>query len=158
MRVLDSGRRRIEFDVTLGKAKHHIYYSTKNTELTESVETSIAATILPLMMSGGGKCEIGGAVSERFLTSIEQIQDIYYAWEPNSQRVAFTGDLSIVKKQPGKMRTGEFFSAGVDSFYTLLQRKDEITTSYLYTALTSPLTSTPCTKKPLMPLHISPKN
>ena len=79
------------------------------------------------MMSGGGKCEIGGAVSERFLTSIEQIQDIYYAWEPNSQRVAFTDDLSVVKKQPGKMRTGEFFSAGVDSFYTLLQRKDEIT-------------------------------
>jgi hypothetical protein len=126
LRVHNSGRR-IEFDVSLGKAEYHIYYSTKNTELTESVETSIAATILPLMMSGGGRCEIRGSVSERFLTSIEQIQDIYYSWEPNSQRVAFTGDLSIVKKQPGKTRTGAFFSAGVDSFYTLLQRKDEIT-------------------------------
>ena len=126
MIVSDSGKR-IEFDVSLGETKHHIYYSAKNTELTANLETSIAATLLPLMVNGGGKCEIGGAVSERFLTSIEQIQDIYYAWEPNSQRVAFTDDLSVVKKQPGKMRTGEFFSAGVDSFYTLLQRKDEIT-------------------------------
>jgi len=125
--VTSNSGKKIEFDVTMGEAEHHIYYSTKNTELTESVESSIAATILPLMMSGGGRCEIRGAVSERFLTSIEQIQDIYYAWEPNSQKAAFTDGLYIVKKQPGKMGTGVFFSAGVDSFYTLLQHKDEIT-------------------------------
>ena len=126
VRVSNSGRR-IEFDVILGEVEHHIYYSAKNAELNESVETSIAAALLPLMVNGGGKCEIGGVVSERFLTSIEQIQDIYYAWEPNSQRVTFTDDLSVVKKQPGKMGTGVFFSGGVDSFYTLLQHKDEIT-------------------------------
>jgi hypothetical protein len=126
MLTSNSGKR-IEFDVSMGKAEYHIYYSAQNTILAENVETSIAATLLPLMMNGGGKCEIGGTVSERFLTSIEQIEDIYYAWEPSSQRVTFTSNLSVVKKQSEGTRTGAFFSAGVDSFYTLLQHKDEIT-------------------------------
>lgn len=125
MKASDAGKR-IEFDVCLGEKEHHIYYSSKNTILTESVEVSIVAALLPLMVKGGGKCEIEGTVSERFLKSIEKIQDIYYAWEIDSQRVVFTGDLSVVKQQLGQKRTGAFFSAGVDSFYTLLQHKDEI--------------------------------
>lgn len=110
----------------LGEKVHHVYYQTRNGVLAGNVEASIAAALLPLMITGAGRCEISGTISPRFLASLEKIQDIYYSWQPSCRLVTFTGDLRAEERVPTGSGTGAFFSAGVDSFYTLLKHQDEI--------------------------------
>lgn len=125
VRLSPSGKR-IDFDVSVGPRNFHVYYSSKNTVLAPSVEATIAATLLPIMVGAGGRCELEGSGSEGFLTSVERIQDIYSWWLPRSHRVTFMASLVSPQEYPETKRTAAFFSAGVDSFFTLLKHEKEI--------------------------------
>nr|GGH96963.1 hypothetical protein GCM10011355_17030 [Aquisalinus luteolus] len=64
----------------------------------------------------------------RLLASFEQIQDLYLAWIPGVTRLpAKALEAAEPRARTGKNRVAAFFSGGVDSFYTLMKRREEIT-------------------------------
>jgi len=66
-------------------------------------------------------------VSRQLLNSTSKIMDIYCAWDSSFHRIDIEDAIPVEKDKPTENRVGLFFSGGVDSFYTLLRNRDEIT-------------------------------
>ncbi|HJQ30513.1 MAG TPA: hypothetical protein VJ827_14330 [Rubrobacter sp.] len=78
-------------------------------------------------MRAGSPLELPEPVSPRLLSALPRIQDIYHAWDQDRfERVAVHAG-----KRRGQMTpapgVGCLFSGGLDSFYTLLKHREEIT-------------------------------
>jgi hypothetical protein len=84
--------------------------------ITPNSDPFLAATLLAAMVSGED-LRIEGRVSERLLTRIETIIDIYAAWTPGAGRVRVMADADATPR--GGRQVGLFFSCGVDSFHLL---------------------------------------
>jgi hypothetical protein len=91
-------------------------------------EAMVTASLLPAM-SLGADLRVEGKVCKFLLESLSLIQDIFIAWDASFRRI------SIEPSEPNEQEANEarntsvgaFFSGGVDSFYTLLKHRDEIT-------------------------------
>ena len=109
-----------------GDRETSIYFRTRDAVLTLRNEALACLGLLPAMKTGRG-LRIDGELSERFLDSLETVQDIYCSWEPSFRRVEIVGATArAIPSRPGR-GVGLFFTGGLDSFYTLLKHKDEIT-------------------------------
>lgn len=80
---------------------------------------------LPILMAVGGEVAFSGALDEVALAGAERAQTMLREWNPALQRVRIRAD----RAEPGQRADGVgcFFSGGVDSFYSALTRRDEIT-------------------------------
>jgi len=116
----------IEAELQIGPKNHHIYFRSDNAILTENTEAFLAFALLPCMKKGGALVA-NGRVSQRFLEAIRTILDIYCAWDTSLHRVEIKNVIPVVRDQAKGNRIGVFFSGGVDSFYTFLKHRDEIT-------------------------------
>ncbi len=129
VRTTDQGRR-AEVEFCLGAERYPVYFQSPNAALGASTEGLLACALLPAMRAaealaiGGGD---GPEVSRRLLSALPTIQDIFCDWEPSLRRVEVRGAVPAERAAPRGARTGMFFSGGVDSFYTLLKHRDEIT-------------------------------
>ncbi|HEX2739500.1 MAG TPA: hypothetical protein VHM69_03555 [Rubrobacter sp.] len=92
-----------------------------------SASDSLAAFTLLAAMKAGGSLELPEPLSPRLLSTMPRIQDIYHAWDRGRfKRVA-------VRARPRRGQAtrasgvGCLFSGGLDSFYTLLKHRDEVT-------------------------------
>jgi hypothetical protein len=112
--------------VQIGSKGHRLYFRSNNIALTGNIEAFLAAALLPSMKKGGTLIA-GGRVSRRFLDAIHTIIDIYCSWDASLQRVEIGGAIPMSADAPKEARVGTFFSGGVDSFYTLLKHREEIT-------------------------------
>lgn len=92
-----------------------------------SASDSLAAfTLLPAMRAGSS-LEFPEPVSPQLLSTIPRIQDIYHAWDQDKFKhvaVRARPRLAQPKRATG---VGCLFSGGLDSFYTLLKHRDEVT-------------------------------
>lgn len=104
----------------------NLYFRSNDIVLTKNTETLLSAALLPCMKRGIALVS-EGKVSERFLNAINAISDIFCGWEPSLQRVEIKNVIPEPRELPKENRVGTFFSGGVDSFYTFLTRRDEIT-------------------------------
>jgi hypothetical protein len=116
----------LEADVQIGPEKHHIYFRSNDVPLTGNVEAFLAAAILPAMKVGGTLVAEGKA-NRRFLDALDTIIAIYRTWVSSLQRLEIRGVLPARARASQEGRVGTFFSGGVDSFYTFLKHRDEIT-------------------------------
>jgi hypothetical protein len=116
----------LEADVQIGSDSHHIYFRSTDIPLTANVEAFLSAALLPAMKAGGTLAATE-TVSKRFLSASETIMDIFCFWYPALQRVEISGVQPVRAGAPRELRVGAFFSGGVDSFYTFLKHRDEIT-------------------------------
>jgi hypothetical protein len=116
----------LEADILIDSDDHHIYFRSNDILLTGNVEAFLAATLLPAMKAGG-TLSAKGKVSRRFLESLDTIVDIFCCWFPALHRVEVKGVQSSSAETSREGRVGVFFSGGVDSFYTFLKHRDEIT-------------------------------
>lgn len=83
--------------------------------------------LLPAMTTSR-RLMLPDTVSPRLLSAVTEIQDIYHAWDPDRfEHVAVTAEARVERPRQPAAGTGCFFSGGVDSFYTLLKRRAEIT-------------------------------
>jgi hypothetical protein len=99
--------------------------------LSPSGDAALALVMVPAMRLGG-TLDIAGPVSSGLLTAVQQIQDVFLSWDR-------AGAIRPLGLQPVDVRAstnatnghaegvGCFFSGGVDSFYTLLRHREEIT-------------------------------
>jgi len=115
----------VQFQV--GGKSYEVFFRSADITLTPNMESFLAAVLLPCMRAGGGKIAIEGELSQRVLASLPTIQDIYCSWRPDFQRVEVENAKSVTRPPSTENRVAAFFSGGVDSWYTLLKRKDEIT-------------------------------
>jgi hypothetical protein len=79
------------------------------------------------MKAGGGQLIAEGEVSQKFLSALATIQDIYCVWDASLHRTEIENVIPIPRTSSTENRVGVFFSGGVDSFYTFLKHQDEIT-------------------------------
>jgi len=80
--------------------------------------------LIPAMYSGED-LEIQHDISTKLITSIEIIQDIFSSWYPESFRKVKVWGYKTIERTLSSGYSGQFFSLGVDSFYTLLKNRDK---------------------------------
>ena len=98
----------------------------------------LAATLFPAMKLGEN-LEIEAPVSPRLLQTVQEIMDVYASWYPALHRieVSCTDENCPTYSMSGK--AGTFFSAGVDSFYSLLKHRDTINDLFIIHGFDIPL-------------------
>ncbi len=82
-----------------------------------------AAVLLVPAMYWHEDLTIDPPVSPRLLTSLPELQSIFLSWYPQMRR-AVLGLSPAGSATPEAAGVGTFFSGGVDSFYTLLKRRE----------------------------------
>jgi hypothetical protein len=103
-----------------------VVFNSDDCPLTPRSEAFMAIALLPCMKLRVD-CVVDSSVSSHFLEGLEKIQDVLISWKPKYRPVEFKNVDPVEGGIPNGNRVGLFFSGGVDSFYTLLKRQDEIT-------------------------------
>lgn len=94
--------------------------------LSVSGDPFIPALLLPAMVLEK-RLLIEGEISSLLLDSCHRIQDIFATWVGNAHRIPIESGRKPDSPGRSGRGTGSFFSAGVDSFHTLLKNLDDIT-------------------------------
>lgn len=101
------------------------YQVPESYKISRNGEPFLAAAILPAMLKGE-RIDIDPEmpVSGRFQDNLNRLQEIYHSWNNDLKIV----DINASNTSTESLNTGvtSFFSGGVDSAYTLLKHKDEI--------------------------------
>jgi hypothetical protein len=95
--------------------------------VSSTADSFLAAALLPAMKAGGD-LRVKGSVSPKLLRATDTIQDIVTSWFPGYTSISIESETSTETDLSDKRGVGAFFSGGIDSFYTLLKQRDEITT------------------------------
>ncbi|MDH4186073.1 MAG: hypothetical protein OEV08_03665 [Nitrospira sp.] len=120
------GKYLLRLSALFGDAKMSLYFRTGDTALSLRSEALVCLGLLPCLKTGRD-LRIDGELSKQFSESLETVQDIYCSWEPSFRRTEIIGATTrAVQPRTGK-GVGLLFTGGLDSFYTLLKHKDEIT-------------------------------
>ena len=108
-----------------GAVRDEIYYRSGDVQLTPRCEAFAALALIPCMRQGWD-LELEGPLSPRFASGLERIQRIFRDWNPALHHIEIDYRPAAPRKReaPG---VGCFFTAGLDSFYTFLKHRDEIT-------------------------------
>jgi hypothetical protein len=95
---------------------------------TESLEPSgdaqIAVQLIPSMRLGRDFSV--DRASPRLLGNVGQLQDIFHCFDGGLKKVSVTAREPAAEARTGD-RVGAFFSGGIDSFYTALRHRHELT-------------------------------
>jgi len=92
----------------------------------EDATPFLISALIPAMLLGEDiEIHENFSVSEKLMSSIPEIQEIFHCWNPIFKNIRVRGRE---KNEPGENNGGcaAFFSAGVDSIYTALKHKEEI--------------------------------
>ena len=116
----------VRIKLHIGSSLHEVLFKSSDIRLTENAETILAISILPCL-SVHSNMKLNREVSRQLLNSTNKIMDIYHAWNPSFHRIDLENAIPVEKDNPTENRIGVFFSGGVDSFYTLLRNRDQIT-------------------------------
>jgi hypothetical protein len=111
--------------LSLGHKEHRITYRVEEVPLEPRYEPFVAATV-PIAMRRAESLTVDGAISPRLCESLPTIQQILSEWNEGWRFI----DLAVKSGEPpvpaSPGRTAAFFSAGVDSFYTVLRQREEV--------------------------------
>jgi len=132
--------------IDIGEERHEIWYRVSEGPMAQGAEAFLAGTLSSAMMLGA-RLEVAGEVSPRLINSLPTIQTILRSWVPECREVP----LQVVAGRPSQKASpravASFFSGGVDSFYTLLKHRDEITKIILVHGFDLRLDDTPLRAK-----------
>lgn len=112
-------------EVEGGAESRSIYFKSDNLPLRLGGDALVAMSLLPAMKVGKDLV-LNAKASRRLLSSLDTIQDIYTAWHPNLHRIEIKGATSA-QRESRVQGAACFFSGGIDSFYTFLQHREEVT-------------------------------
>lgn len=91
----------------------------------ESPDPFLALSLMPAMKLGED-IFIGSTVSEGLYQNIELIQKTLLSWNEGFHKIGIHSEISTNPYAESKRGVGVFFSGGVDSFYSLLRNKEEV--------------------------------
>ena len=117
---------RVEAEFQIGTQRHQIYFQSDDIALADNLETCLTAALVPALTKGGSLA-VPGPVSQRLLAATPTIVDIFTSWYPMLRRVGIQDAVPVARDVALGQRVGAFFSGGVDSFYTFLKHREEVT-------------------------------
>jgi hypothetical protein len=95
--------------------------------VSHTADAFLIAGMFPAMKLGHD-LRIEGTVSPKLLHTTDTIQNIIKSWFPGYTSVSIDAENSNHTDLTDQRGVGAFFSGGIDSYYTLLKHRDEITT------------------------------
>jgi len=117
----------LDLSVRIGDTAHNVFFRSDCPDIRLTPEARVTAALLGCMKTGT-PCSVDDDLSRRFAGSLNEIQEILAAWRPRLTKVPVScPGVRDKPAAPAGARVGTFFSGGVDSFYTLLKHRDEIT-------------------------------
>jgi hypothetical protein len=119
----DPGRISVRF--TAPELAHELALTIEGAEFAAERDFLVPTMLLPAM-SMGTRPTIGAPVSGRLLEGARRVQDVVALWEDSYTRVEIDA-AERPESSPPAAGTGAFFSAGVDSFYSVLKYLEDIT-------------------------------
>ena len=114
--------------ITLGGRTHNIWFAASEEFGGREADCLLALTLLPAMATAS-RLKLPEGVSSKLLSSLPRIQDVYCSWEEKFRRVTVDvpeGRRESTTSARPRDNVACFFSGGVDSFYTALKHRDEI--------------------------------
>jgi len=94
-------------------------------KISDGGEAFLAA-LLPVAMSLGKHLDVDAPVSKQFLDGCRRIMALYHAWDRRLQRIRLQAP-TIARRYDSANSVGCFFTAGVDSFYSVLKNLEQET-------------------------------
>lgn len=104
--------------------EYRLYFKIPQTYagyLNLSGDPFLAALLLPSMALGERLVIERAPVSLKLLQSVDTIQDIYCQWFSRVKRIDVDAPIKLPADDQTRSMIGCFFTAGVDSFYSLLK-------------------------------------
>lgn len=117
---------RIVFRVQVDERSFDLYIESSSLTEQPGLEAAVPLALLPAMKLGQ-PIHVMGAVSETFLKGVRRVIDHYASSFEEFSIVPITADSYYQAKPETSQRKASFFSGGVDSFFTLLKARDELT-------------------------------
>jgi hypothetical protein len=122
----------VSVSITLDGRTHPVWFAASE-DLGREEDFLLPLALFPAMVSGS-HLKLSGEVSPRLLSAVPKIQDIFRLWGDEHwggklqglRWVAVDAGVRNVSVDPAS-GVACFFSGGVDSFYTLLKHREEIT-------------------------------
>jgi len=113
-------------EVSAGIDDFRLWYRLpKSYPVSRAGDPFVAAALLPAMAKGG-RLEVDPSlfVSPRLLINLAKFQDIHHCWNPALKTVP----IDAVTRPTASLKEGtlSFFSGGLDSMFTFLKRREEI--------------------------------
>jgi hypothetical protein len=116
----------VSASIQIGEENREVWYRLPAGVAASSSEMLLASTLFPAMREQRS-LQIEKPVSPRLLGNVATIQKIFRAWDFRSKEIALDATAgAIADSNPGQ-GVGCFFTGGLDSFYTALKHKEEIT-------------------------------
>lgn len=120
------GLNTVKAELGFGSDTRSVFFRTSDAELTPSPEAWFCLALLPAMKQGAD-LGIDAAMSPRLLQAAGRLMDIFCSWYPDFHRTRLLGTSPTSDSSPVGTGVGSFFTGGMDSFYTLLKHREEIT-------------------------------
>lgn len=119
---------RAEYRITVRGRTYEIYFASRDTLIRPAAEAAALCVAAPAMRTCP-ELSCRAALSATFTANLRAFTEHFSRWYPEDYRpVSLRPDQAITPPQrSGKGRTGTLFTGGVDSFYTLLKHRSEIT-------------------------------
>lgn len=126
-RSVENGNNTVSAWLGIVDRRFHLRYVASRADIADGVEPFLPAVLLAAM-SKRATIRMSGDVSGRLLSSLTTIQDIFHVWSPRRlYRVPIEGAAPAPPRPPIGQGIGCFFTGGVDSWYSVLKHRDEIT-------------------------------
>jgi hypothetical protein len=114
--------------ITVDGRTYDIFYRVSQGAVSPAVEPFLAAALLPAMRTGAD-LRLEGSVSPRLLERLPRLQGIFCTWFSDLyHKVAISPKAASASAPAAGAGTGAFFTSGIDSFYTALKHRNEIST------------------------------
>lgn len=128
--VTPVGSNSVCFAVEQGNERYEVRYASDDAALAPHPEVAVAGLLLVAMASGEA-IHLDGCLDATFEQNLDTVQDVYTTWSDALSRIRVISEKEGGAEESTQLsrsagKTAMFFSGGVDSFYTLLKRRDEI--------------------------------
>lgn len=117
---------RIEYRFEVAGRLYDVYFACEQVPLCNDAEAALPMLGLAGMRTG---CElhVDAPVSARFVENQQALMQVFCKWFPEYRPVPIRGRQAGAAKAVAGKRVGCFFTGGVDSFFTYLRHRDEVT-------------------------------
>lgn len=110
----------------VGKDTFPLFFRATGSSLRPSTEALAGLCLLPAAKRGGA-IAFDGTISTRWAASMPRLIKQYQQWSPSLSVPELRCESLVPVPDAKSDRVGVFFTGGVDSWYTLLEKRDEIT-------------------------------
>lgn len=121
-----NGLSTVRAEIGTASNRRSIFFRTQDAVLAPSPEAWFCLAFLPGMKLGVELC-IDAPLSTKLLGAADRLSDIYCSWYPDFHRAKVLGTSPSSTPPRSGEGVATFFTGGMDSFYTLLKHREEIT-------------------------------